>query len=98
MNAQGWTVLWAATEKPMPARPNHFNWYSVARGEYEAVFRRVTGEPGYSVQALYAHDVQLEDAFRAEALRNLAERPRVYLANVGYAIEALALRTSTLPV
>ncbi len=42
--------------------------------------------------------MQLEDAFRAEALRNLAERPRVYLANVGYAIEALALRTSTLPV
>ncbi len=38
VNAQGWTVLWAATEKPMPARPNHFNWYSVARGKYEAAF------------------------------------------------------------
>jgi len=97
VNAQAWTVLWAASLKPLPIHPNHFNWYAVAP-EYEAVFRRVTGEPGYSYAALYSHDVALEDAFRAEALRNLESRPGVYLGNVARATGALLFGTSRLPI
>jgi len=97
VNAQAWTVLWAASLKPLPVRPNHFNWYAVAP-EYEAVFRRVTGEPGYDYSALYSHDVALEDAFRTEALRNLEARPTVYLGNVARATLALLVGTSRLPI
>jgi hypothetical protein len=98
VNAQAWTVLWAATVKAMPVRPDHFNWYSVARGEYLDVFRRVTGAPGYEYRALYSHDVALEDAFRVEAVGNLRRQPGTYVGNVGRAAGALLFATSSLPV
>jgi hypothetical protein len=62
------------------------------------VFRRVTGAPAYEYRALYAHDVALEDAFRAEAVGNLGRQPGTYVGNVGRAAGALLFATSSLPV
>ena len=98
VNAQAWVALWASTVGPMPVKPDHYNWYRVARTEYLPVFSRVTGAAAFEYRALYAHDVALEDAFRAETIRNLGRQPGTYVANVGRAASALLFATSSLPI
>ena len=79
VNAQVWTALWAATVVPLRADPDHYLWYAVAP-HYEPVFKRVTGEP-YSYLTLVRRNLELEHAFRREALANLEARPGTYALN-----------------
>ena len=42
----------------------------------------MTGDPKYDLAVFSTHVIELEDAFKRQALRNLRRRPSVYLHNV----------------
>ena len=46
------------------------------------LYRQVTGDPEYDLATFSTHVIELEDAFKRQALRNLRRRPSVYLHNV----------------
>jgi hypothetical protein len=96
VSAQGWTALWGSTVEPLPVNPNHLNWYLVTE-EYSRIVAGVAGGP-LTIQAIHARDVDLEDAFRREALANIRARPSVYLGNAARSVAALSLCTSGLLV
>lgn len=80
VNLQGWAVAWASTVRPLPVTPNHYRWYLLG-DDILRVYTRVTGRDVYDLPTLIEHNRELDEAFREEALRNLRERPGVYLGN-----------------
>ncbi|MBI3267908.1 MAG: glycosyltransferase family 39 protein [Planctomycetes bacterium] len=87
VNAQGWTAFWGATVKPLPIDPNRFLWYRVYPESYAPVFERATGR-SYSYEELIRSALPVEDAFRAEALANVARDPACYAGNVATSLLA----------
>jgi hypothetical protein len=97
VNAQSWTALWASTVMPLPIRPDVYNWYELL-GPYLRVFDRATAGQPFSLSNLYAHDVNLEAAFRQEALANLHQQPAVYAGNAVRSLRAILFHTSAIVV
>lgn len=81
VNVQAWAALWGSTERVLGIHPNHYNWYQLGSG-ITSVFSRVTGEREYSYPTYVRFNLELEEAFKQEALQNLREKPGVYLRNV----------------
>jgi hypothetical protein len=82
VNAQGWMAVWGSTVRPLPRDANRYLWYLLANSrDYLPIYSRVTGGEPYSYEQLVRYNLELEQAFKQEALRNMRERPAVYLHN-----------------
>jgi len=97
VNAQAWTVLFAASAEDVPVRPDHSNWM-IAQETTGPIYERVTGESVFHTRTLYRNDVLLEDAYREATLGNLRRAPLVYPANAARFLGAVLFRTSGLLV
>jgi hypothetical protein len=80
VNAQEGWAFWAlsATRDPQGGAA----WNTIWREQGEPLFKRVSGAPGYSIEALYENVLALNDAYRAEAVRNIRRDPRGFAVNV----------------
>lgn len=82
VNVQGGFALWATTAG-RPQRGQEFlSWPQLWGERGLRIYRQVTGEAEYDLDTFSTHVVELEDAFRRQALRNLKRQPSVYLHNV----------------
>lgn len=82
VNTEGWMALWGSSVQERPRDSEHSQWEGLYREEFLPIFSRVTGQAEYSRPTFIRFHDRLENAFRAEALANIAERPGVYLHNV----------------
>ena len=76
-----WATFWGQTVKPLPPDPRGYVWFELFEHDLMPVFTRVTGSPTYDYVLQNRLNAELEQEFREEALRNLRERPTVYLGN-----------------
>jgi hypothetical protein len=81
VNAQDGFQLWGLSATRNPGGGGG-EWVARWRGEGVSLFARGTGGTPYSVDALYAHTVAANDAFRAEAVRNIRDHPGRFARNV----------------
>jgi hypothetical protein len=84
----GWSALWGQTVHPLAMDPARYEWYDVIARDFEPIFARATGSPGYDYLALTRNVGAVERAFRAEALANLRRQPSVYAGNVARALRS----------
>jgi hypothetical protein len=82
INVQGGFQLWGATMERPQAPEDHLTWLALWRQYGMSIYRQVTGHAEYDLAVYSTHVVELEAAFRRQALRNLRRRPSVYLRNV----------------
>jgi hypothetical protein len=82
VNAQDGFALWAATARRFEPQEEFLSWGSLWGERGMIIYRRVTRRPEYDLETFSAHVLELNDAFRDQALRNLRRRPGVYVANV----------------
>ena len=81
VNAQdGWAV-WALSAT-RDAEDGGAGWNTIWREQGEPLFKRVTGSTAYSIEALYDNALALNDAYRAEARRNIRSDPWRFAVNV----------------
>jgi hypothetical protein len=109
-NAQMWVTLWGQTLRPLPFDPNHSLWRGVATSaEFRTVYLRATGKEPYDPQASVHNNrydygtyvranVEIEDAFRADALANLRRQPWVYAYNCGRSFLSLNLQMNSVMI
>jgi 4-amino-4-deoxy-L-arabinose transferase-like glycosyltransferase len=90
-----WATLWGQTAHPQAAQPNRYAWFDLYQTGFMTVFTRVTGLPAYDYATQNRRNAEVEDAFRAEALRNLRERPLVYAGNAARAFASFSLETNS---
>jgi hypothetical protein len=82
VNVQGGFALWATTAGRPQAHEEFLSWPEIWRVYGMTLYRQVTGDPEYDLATFSTHVIELEDAFKRQALRNLRRRPSVYLHNV----------------
>ena len=82
VNVQAGFQLWGATEDRPQSADDSLSWLVLWRQYGITIYRRVTGDAEYDLAVFSAHVVELEAAFRRQALSNLRRRPSVYLRNV----------------
>lgn len=82
VNVQGGFALWATTAARPRDGEGFLSWPQVWNEYGMTLYRNVTGDPEYDLATFSTHVVELEDAFRRQALRNLRRSPSVYLGNV----------------
>ena len=94
VNLQGWANVWAATLRPLPVVPDSYRWFALGP-DILRVHLGVTGQPEYDLVTYVKFNAETEEAYRAEALTNLRQRPAVYLGNVSRSFRSLVLDTNT---
>jgi hypothetical protein len=82
VNVQAGFQLWGATEPRPQAPDDSLTWLELWRQYGMTIYHRVTGHSEYDLAVFSSHLVELEAAFRRQALSNLKRRPTVYLHNV----------------
>jgi hypothetical protein len=82
VNVQAGFQLWGATEPRPPSPDDSLSWLDLWHQYGITIYRRVTGDAEYDLAVFSSHVIELEAAFRREALRNLRRRPSVYLHNL----------------
>ena len=82
VNVQGGFAFWATTAGRPQAHEEFLSWPQLWREHGMTLYRQVTGDPEYDLATFSTHVIELEDAFKRQALRNLGRRPSVYLHNV----------------
>ena len=82
VNVQGGFALWATTAGRPQADEEFLSWPQLWRERGMTIYRQVTGDSEYDLPTFSTHVVELEDAFKRQALRNLRRRPSVYFHNV----------------
>jgi hypothetical protein len=82
VNVQGGVQLWGATVERPQAPEDSLTWLALWSQYGMNIYRQVTGDAEYNLTVYSTHVIELEDAFRRQALRNLRRRPSVYLHNV----------------
>jgi 4-amino-4-deoxy-L-arabinose transferase-like glycosyltransferase len=82
VNVQGGFALWATTAgRPEPPDP-FLSWPRLWEQYGMTLYRQVTGDSEYDLAVFSCRVVELEDAFKRQALRNVRRDPSVYLGNV----------------
>jgi hypothetical protein len=81
VNAQGGQALWglALSENP---RGDSAEWMHLWWTRGEGLFAEATGGLAYSVEALNAHTMAVDDRFRRDALENMRRHPARFVRNV----------------
>ena len=74
--------MWATTADRPQAHEEFLSWLALWEKYGMTLYRQVTGDPKYDLAVFSTHVIELEDAFKRQALRNLRRRPSVYLHNV----------------
>jgi hypothetical protein len=82
VNAQDGYAIWGLSATKNPAG-DIAAWGMLWKEEGERIFRSVTGS-SYSIETLYEHDLALNDAFRAEAIRNIRRDPWMFALKVAW--------------
>jgi len=82
VNVQAGFQLWGATMSRPQSPDDSLTWLLLWHQYGMNVYRQVTHEPKYDLAVFSTHVVELDDAFKRQALRNLRRRPSVYLHNV----------------
>jgi len=82
MSAQPGFGFWATSVKSMEPGESFLEWQPIWWERGMPLFSKVTGIDEYSRAALNANVVALNSAFYAEARRNFALSPKVYVYNV----------------
>jgi hypothetical protein len=82
VNVQGGFALWATTAVRPQAHEELLSWPEIWEKYGTTLYRQVTGRPTYDLATFSTHVIELEDAFKRQALRNLRRQPSVYLHNV----------------
>lgn len=82
INAQAGFSFWGASLEETKSATDYPTWVQLWNEQGVAIFRRVTGLPEYSLDAFYANALPLNDAFAAEARKNIMAHPGTYLRNV----------------
>lgn len=82
VNAQGWSTLWGSTVRKVQPHEDFLSWGTIWRDHGLIIYRRVTGDSKYDLATFSAHALELEDAFKREALGSFERRPSVYVHNV----------------
>lgn len=90
VNAQEGYALWGLSQTRDPGG-DIGEWVRLWTGPGDPIFRRVTGGAPPSLEALYVHAVAMNDAFRAEALRNIRLDPARFAGNVAWNMFAFNL-------
>ena len=85
VSAQTWTSLWAASTAVVETQPNHYRW-KVIGIPLRRIVRRTFPElskpkPPNPDSLSLAQNLQLEDTMKDLALKNLRQRPQVYVEN-----------------
>jgi len=80
VNLQSRAALWGSTVRLLGIHPDHYNWGQLLDA-VKPIYRRVTGESEYQYPIYVLFNEEMDDAFGREALRNLREKPEVYLGN-----------------
>jgi hypothetical protein len=81
VNAQDGFAVWALTATRNPAGDTS-EWLSLWNRRGAAIYDRVTGGAPYSTARFHRDALALNDAFRAEARRNVRRNPLKYASNV----------------
>ena len=81
VNAQDGYAFWGLSATRNPAG-DFTEWANVWGEQGLPIFDRVSGGAAYTTDALYDDPVELNDAFRAEAARNIRRHPLRFLRNV----------------
>jgi hypothetical protein len=82
VNVQGGFALWATTAGRPQEGQEFLSWPQLWDERGLRIYRQVTGEAEYHLDTFSTRVVELEDAFKRQALRNLKRQPSVYLRNV----------------
>jgi hypothetical protein len=82
VNVQAGFQLWGATVSRSQPPEDSLSWLLLWRQHGMNIYRQVTGDQEYDLEVFSARVVELDDAFKRHALRNLRRRPSVYLHNV----------------
>ncbi len=93
-----WQTLWGQTVRPITPEANRYTWFELYEGDLLPLSSAVTGLPRYDYVEQNRRNAALEMAFREAALRNLRERPLVYLQNAGRSLVSFATEWSTVLV
>jgi hypothetical protein len=94
VNLQGWANLWAATLRPLPSDTESYRW-STFGPDILRIQERVTGKAEYDLLTYVRFNVEIEAAYRREALANLRRQPGVFATNAMRTVATLATGTST---
>ncbi len=82
VNVQGGFALWATTAGRPQGGEEFLSWPRLWDEYGMTLYRQVTGDPEYDLATFSSHVIELEDAFKRQAFRNLRRRPSVYFHNV----------------
>nr|CAI78515.1 hypothetical protein [uncultured bacterium] len=82
VNAQTWIVLWANTVEQGKVSQNHANWWSIWSSKGMPIYQRVTNKESYYFLNIIKYNMELEDAFKAETIKNLKHQPQVLVKNL----------------
>jgi hypothetical protein len=91
VNAQAWFTMSGSTVRAFPVDPDHVLWGELHAEHIMPVFTRVSGETELTIPARLRFALALEPAFREQALRNMREKPQVYLHNVARGLWTMAV-------
>lgn len=81
VNAQTWAAIWGSTVRAPITDPNQYGWHSIARPSFLPVYMRATGRASYDLIYYLRYNLDLEAAFKREAIANIRSRPGVYVRN-----------------
>lgn len=81
VNAQFWMGVWAATVRPVPVQPNHYRWKAL-RDRWMPVLKRVPQQRLRGDPRSIPDNLAVEAELKQVSLRNLGQRPHVYVGNV----------------
>jgi hypothetical protein len=82
VNVQAGFQLWGATMSRPQSPDDSLTWLLLWHQYGMNIYRQVTGAQQYDLAVFSARVVELDDAFKRQALRNLRRRPSMYLYNV----------------
>lgn len=82
VNLQSGFHLWGATATRPAVSEDSLAWLELWNQYGMTLYRQVTGRADYDLGAMSSHVVEMESAFRRQALANIKRRPTVYLRNV----------------
>jgi len=95
VNAQTWAAIWGSTVRAPIADASQYGWYTIARPKFLPLYTRVTGREDYDLIFYLRHNLDLEAAFKQEAIANIRSRPGAYLRNCATNFLSLNLDIST---
>lgn len=81
VNAQTGIAMWVATTTQPKPSANHYNWWDLWYGAGERICQKVITNQECTPAQYVAHNIQLENEFKKQALENFSNSPGVFFKN-----------------